>query len=103
MAITTWLDEHERKQYSKVTDRDVNELLKEVQSVRKIFLCEHDHQISQGWFRKPKSMKLYTMYIDLDGLEVQVFNWPSDSTWSINEFASKPMVMSFFYGLLSKP
>lgn len=105
--ITTWINEEEKKAFSHVDDKELDELLQEIRKeFDNKFLIQttrYDHRTL--WDRLTsnymKTGKSYTLYVMLDKMEAQVMNFPQSHKWSINTAVDKSYIMTFFFGLLN--
>jgi hypothetical protein len=103
--ITTWISEHEGKQYSQVQDKDLNELFQEVrQTFNNTYLLQESCYDTRGFwarlFRKPKQIfTTYTLYAG-SGIDYQVINFCQDHSWS-NTSVTKSYIMTYFFGLIN--
>lgn len=104
--ITTWISEHEAKEYSQVKDSELNELFQEIRQTFKnaYLLQEHCFDTRGFWarlFRKPKQTFItYTLYAGA-GIDYQVINFCQDHSWSINTSVPKSYIMTYFFGLIN--
>lgn len=96
MAITTWLTEQEQKAWTRVSDRDINELYQEVRVIKPtIFL--HEVPFRTGNIFNRKWITLYSVYHMLDKTEAQVINF-----YGLGGPYSKTATMAFLVGCLTK-
>jgi hypothetical protein len=95
MAITTWLTLDERKNLTKINDKDVNELYQEVRAIKPtIYIQETPYRV--GNIFKRKWISVYTIYHALDNIDVQVIN-----LFGLGGPYSKEVVMGFLVGCLT--
>lgn len=96
MAITTWLSESEQKAWTKVNDRDVNELLQEVRLINPTI---HIHEIPfrVGNIFKRKWIHVYSIYHMLNNIDAQVIN-----LYGLGGPYSKTETMAFLIGCLMR-
>lgn len=102
MAICTYLNEWEFKNFTTVKDNDMNELFQEIRSIFKdqYYIQEHEYFVKR-WFKKPKVRTVYTLYKMLSMPEVQVVNFFIEGKSTINTNPSKALIMATFYGLIN--
>lgn len=101
--ITTWLNDNDLVEYSKVKDPELNELFQEIRQItnKKFYLQETLWRDNPPFWRKAKPpITVYTLYA-VNGWDAQVINFHQDHDWSINTGVSKAFIMAFFYGLLA--
>lgn len=94
MGMYTWLNEYEFDLYSKVSDKELNEVFQEVRELMPlIYISERTHTES-GLFKKTKVLTSYTIYHRTNGryTEVRVMN--------INT-SNKAYVFNYLCGLLN--
>lgn len=111
MAITTWISEHEWTSMSSVQDKELNELFQEVREMYPgKFLIQSHRYDTRTWFDKLTSNwvrtgTIYTLYNMLNNIDAQVINFPpsENNSFSINTAVHKSYIMTYFFGLLSKP
>jgi len=105
--ICTYISESEVDLFSKVEDKELNELFQEV---RKAFndrlLIQTTEYDRRSWWDKlmsdyRKTGKLYTLYVIAGLPEVQIVNFHQDYRWSINTCVEKSYIIAYFFGLLS--
>lgn len=106
--VTTYLRDSELEAFKTVPDKELNELLQEVNQKTggKFLIEEHAYEQQTGflWFRKTKLVKFYTLYGVLSLPEVQAINfcqedkWPG---WSINTSVTKSYIVTYLLGLLA--
>lgn len=101
MAITTYLSEHEKTTFRTIADKDILELIEEVEQKTGVrYLIQEYSREKRQWFRKSQIKKVYTMYADM-GHEAQVLNFAQDHDWSINTCVTKSYVITFLLGILN--
>lgn len=104
--MTTFLYDHELRDFTSFTsvqDKELNELFQEVRSkFDNKYLINERVFTTKKWFRKPISKTVYTLYNLLNKAgEVQVINFASDSPNSMNYYVPKSYIMTYFYGILT--
>jgi hypothetical protein len=102
MGAYTYLNESEFNLYSKVEDKDLNELFQEVSKAfpNTYYLSTMTFIKKDGFFSKPKQIDRYEMYVRHDNSsEVQIFNFPSEGGFfpRVDGYT----VMTYFFGLLN--
>lgn len=97
--ICTYLNQDEFARFLNVTDEDINEALREVNSLTgDEFLIQEIEIVYRKWFKKSRRF-LYTLYARLAHTEVQVINFFLDNSgWSINTTVPKPIILAYLYG-----
>lgn len=116
--MATYLTSDELTRYSKVTDPELNELFQEVRG-NTYFIQETTYPAKRSFwdklFRRPikPGVVRYQLYILIEPnfknfmlqhssiYEVQVFNFPADSEWSINPSAPRVIIYTFLLGLVN--
>lgn len=104
--ITTWISEHEVKEYSQVTDEELNELFQEVRKLFKnTYLLQENRIDTRNFWRKllgdtNPNIVVYTLYVG-SGIDYQVINFCQDHSWSINTGVRKSYIMTYFFGLIN--
>lgn len=102
MPITTYISDSERKRLSVIDDKEMSELMEEIKQlggrnmlVDKIVITEN-----RRWFRKPKEKILYQLYIEHNPTlpEVQVFNFASNDSGSINTMVDRGAILNYLFG-----
>ncbi len=95
MPVTTFLNEDEKKKFTVVRDKDVNELLQEIRKIDDRYYLQERIRLKKRLFRKTIIDKVYVLY----------FDYARDSKWDIQIMNlghdSKEVVMSYFYGFLA--
>jgi len=105
--MTTFLYDHELRDFTSVQDKELNELFQEVrEKFDNKYLIHERVFTTKKWFRKPISKTVYTLYNLLNKMgEVQVINFASDETKnsrnSMNYYVPKSYIMTYFYGVLT--
>lgn len=101
MPQFTYITDSELREYSRVEDTDLNELLQEVRQKfgNRYWLQTRVFWDEPKWFRKQKSHTLYQLYIG-NGGEVQIFNFPS-SEGGINTYVTKAKISTLFLGMIN--
>lgn len=101
--ISTWLNDNDLKEYSRVNDAELNELFQEIRQItdNKFYIQETVWKDNPPFWRKAKpSVTYYSLYA-VQGWDAQVINFAQDHSWSINTGVTKSYIMAFFYGLLA--
>jgi len=102
--MTTFLYDHELRDFTSVQDKELNELFQEVrEKFDNKYLIHERVFTTKKWLRKPISKTVYTLYNLLNKAgEVQVINFASDdSQYSMNYYVPKSYIMTYFYGVLT--
>lgn len=101
MSAWTYFTDNCRKQYSKVEDKELNDLLQEVRTLfdNKYYLSETCHVVRR-LLRKPKIIYSYILYMSENGTDARLFNFPQDD-YGINLASDKSHIMTYFYGLIN--
>lgn len=104
--IATWINDEEKKAFSQVDDKELNELFQEVRKEFDKFLIQTTRYDHRTWWDKltgnyMKTGKVYTLYVMLNNFDAQVVNFPQSHKWSINTSVDKSYIMTFFFGLLN--
>lgn len=98
--ICTWLNEQEFEKYKQVSDKDVNDLLRDIRAIDDRFYINEVKVSMNRLFRKPVVKSYYTLYICLGGMDVQAINFCQEHTWSINTSVSKSYMVTYLLGVL---
>lgn len=94
MALCTYLNEQEFKQYSEVNDTELNKLFQEVRTkFPEYFMQKYEFEETR-FLRKCKIIERFTIYYRLNSCEVQELQLPTG-------LIRKESVMAFFYGILN--
>jgi hypothetical protein len=100
--ITTFLTEEEVNKFKSSTDKEINDLLVEVNHYFDKFLVQEKDYTIKRFFFKTEKRKLYTLYSLLNRAgEVQIINFCQDWNWSINTDVPKSYIVTYFLGILS--
>jgi hypothetical protein len=94
MPCFTYLTDYEIALYSKVEDKELNELYQEIRKIDKDWLLSESKE-TIGFFQK-KEITIYRLYYNF-GNEVQAINFNSELGYTEN----KNMIMNYFYGYLN--
>jgi len=98
--IATYLQDYQKKNYIKVSDKELNEIFQEVRTkFPNKFYVQKTEIVYKKWFRK-KSKELYTVYYEIRDPEFQEINFYCGST-SICTNVEAPVLYAFFMGLLN--
>jgi predicted ATP-dependent Lon-type protease len=103
-----YLSQEQCNLYRKVKDdEELNFLLQEVRSVfgDTYLVCEHDRVVKWRWFKRPKTIIVYKIYVLVDdkvGLynDTAVIDLLESIKWPTVE-VNRDFVMAYFYGLLN--
>lgn len=100
MGIYTFMTELDRRTWHEVKDKEINGLLKDLRGFNSnIYMQERTIEVRK-FLRKPKSITLYTIYIDTD-YDAQIINFcPEEGKSSINTTVSKQLMMTYMLGML---
>lgn len=98
MPITTYLNEFEKMSYLACSDKDLNELLQEVNSKiggeGKYLIRERFFLTGRLWWKKVT--KKYTLFYDYKSVDTQIINFAGDGT-----SPKKETIENYFIGLLN--
>lgn len=101
MGIYTYINDSDRERWSKVEDKELNDLFQEVRKLDKRFLLScNDILVKRSWFRKPIIKKVYCLYIDMGG-DAKCVNFAQEHLWSINTDVAKSYIMTYFFGYIT--
>lgn len=100
MGMYTYINDQDIERWSKVEDKDLNQLLQEVRAIDDRYMIYEHMVITKQWFKKEKHTMLYSIRIR-DGYQARIINFAQDHEWSINELVSKSYIMAYLYGLLT--
>lgn len=62
MGAYTWLSEMEFDRFSKVEDKEVNEVLQQVREINPVWFIDERHNYKKRLFRPIKKETMYTVY-----------------------------------------
>ena len=98
--IATYLQEYETKNYTKVSDKELNEIFQEVRTKfpDRFYVQERD-VVYKKWFKKI-TKTVYTVYSRINGCEFQELNFYGGSS-SICTNVDSSVVYALFMGLLN--
>lgn len=106
MGIETYYSEEEQVKYRTVEDKDINDLLIELNKRvgNKYFVRSFQIPIKKrffnSWFRSRKYQTHYSVYASLGGMACQVINFCQDHDWSINTMVRKSYIVTYLLGIL---
>jgi len=93
MALTTYMNIGELENYSKIEDKNLDELFQEVRAIfPQYYVQEYLFTISSG-FWKTEKVRRYTVYNDL-GCEAQILMLPG-------QYITASGLIAFFLGLIN--
>jgi hypothetical protein len=102
--MCTYYNEHEVERHLTVSDKDIDELLQEVNKKRpegrKFFIRQSDY-CKRKFLKKPEIITLYSLYAQLGGGEAQCINFCQEHEWSINTNVRKSYIITFLLGFLA--
>lgn len=99
MAIFTYLGRHEHD--LPISNKIVKETLDELRKVSGELWVVHEHKWTTGKLWWKKDIYRYRVMVNTGGTEFQEINfYRSDSTNSINVFATAEMAVAFMYGYM---
>src|ERR1700761_7758197 len=100
--ICTWYNKEERDKLKSTSDKNINDLLKEVNVAfgDKYFIREFSISVKK-LFRSTQTIKKYTLYSHLCYDEVMCINFCQDWDWSINTQVSKSYIITYLLGIMS--
>src|ERR1700740_542517 len=100
--ICTWYNKEERDKLKTTSDKDINDLLKEVNTAfeDKYFIREH-FNVQKKLFKRPQTIKTYTLYCHLCYDEVMCINFCQDWDWSINVQVGRSCIITYLLGIMS--
>lgn len=104
MTCTTFLSSWELNRPS--SNGVINTLLAEVrQKTGKDWqVTEREAKVARPWWRrfgKVKTVKLFTLYRGIGGVEYQIVNFYRNHDWSINHENDAELVVSYLHGILT--
>lgn len=100
MGMYTYITDQDIERWSKVKDKDLNELLQEVRAIDSRYMIYEHLVITKRWLKKEQHSMLYSLRVR-DGYQARVINFAQDRKWSINELVTKSYIMTYMYGLLT--
>ena len=100
--ICTYLTESEFKNWTKVSDKELDETFQEVRTIfgDKYFLSERKF-LRKRWLRKPVEKTLYSLYVLTHKPEVQEINFCQEWEYSINTCVSRSYIITYLLGMLA--
>lgn len=101
MPICTYLSDCDHTKPT--SDGELNDLLRWVREATgdEWRIRESEHEVRR-WFRKPKTIKLYSLYNHVASIEFQIVNfYRPDSGGSINTMVDASVVAAYLYGVLA--
>jgi hypothetical protein len=101
MPICTYITDSEKEQWTSVSDKEINRLLQEVRQIDPKCLIQERECTIKRMFRRPKTLRLYTVYNYVSYGEAQIINFCQEHTWSLNTAVSRSYVITYLYGILS--
>ena len=103
MGIYTYITDHDIERWSTVDDKEVNELLYDARKIApELLISTAELPLKRGWFKKPKTITLYTIHVSDGHFQARILNFPSDvSKSSINTYLTKSQTMIYLYGFLN--
>lgn len=104
MAIITFISEEEAQKYTKVQEKDLNELLQEVRLFDdKLHIKECVYPEYRKFFRKISPYEVRYVLYSINGTEAQILNFPISK--KDNEFNrsgySYSQTITYLYGLIN--
>lgn len=92
MGMYTYLDAREKELYRQVSDKEVNELYKELIKVDNKYYIREYIQVTKRFLRKPKTTFNYSLYYDTYcNIEFRYMNIGN----------SKLTIMAYMYGFIN--
>lgn len=102
--IQTYLRPEEKEKMKSVGDKEIDELLKEVNEIfaDRYFISEQS-RTEKPFLRKKRVLWYYSLYAQLlpDGMEVININFCQDHDCSINTLVKKSYIVTYLLGMLS--
>lgn len=100
--ITAYYTKSELEAATKVSDKELNELLQEIREKDdRFYLIERKISFKPGLFKKPTELTNYTLLLNTGNMECQMVNFCQDFDYSINIKVSKSYIYTFFVGWLN--
>jgi len=104
MPVTTFLNELEKKSFTRVTDSELNELFQEVRAIENRFLLQERIIFRKRWFRKSIIETRYTLYFDYlapeSNWDIQIIGLSEGNIYG--DLNNKELICAYFYGFLSR-
>lgn len=100
--ICTYLTESEFERWTKVSDKELDEIFQEVRTIfgNNYFISERKYT-TKRWFRKPVEKTLYSLYVITHKPEVQEINFCQEWEYSINTSVPRSYMITYLLGMLA--